>query len=392
MDLSAQRTEVIPYIDFLKDQQTHPVDYIFQMFEKYDIVVLGERDHRDLSQYDLIKKIISDSRFVETVGNVFTEVGAYNRTKWANQILKNEYNTYAEFEEELRHLYRELESWNLIWEKYNFWDFLSYIYSINTKLQPSQKISLFFTDVPFDWSNCNTREDWETFRRNFRNKFWRDSIMGHNMITEYNKILNSDESTRKKALIILNTPHSYQSYTIAENKKLRSATSYIFDEFSDKVANVMINWLPFCKSGRYCGFVANGKWDAAFWALNNPSLGFDFKDSPFGLDNFDANEPQPPLENIKYQDVYTGFIFYGSVVSWDIVIGIPGIIDDMYGIEHMKRFEILFQNNKRTLEDEKEYYNVVRRYKVWHFGDKMSKNRIKRNIRYWLGRRISIGI
>jgi len=385
-NLSAQRAEVIPYINFLKENQTHPVDYIFQLFEKYDIVILGERDHRDLHQYELIEKIISDKRFIENVGNVFTEVGSYNRTEWANQVLKNEYESYADFENKLRPLYRELESWNLIWEKYNFWDFLSSIYRINTKLQSSQKINLFFTDVPFDMNNCHTREDWLTFGQNFKlqNGFWRDSIMGQNMITEYNKILNNENPNRKKALVILNLPHAYQSFTV-DNKKYTPAASYIFNEYPGKVANVMINWLTHCKSGRYCGFVSDGKWDAAFWALGDPSIGFDFKDSPLGMDKFDM--VKLPLENLKYQDLFTGFIFYGGVTSWNIVIGVPGIIDDEFGAEYLRRHKIVISGSNPALESVKEYYNVVRTYKVWDFWDKMSKNRIRRNYKYWIGKK-----
>jgi len=388
--LLAQRPEVIPYINFLKEQQTHPVDYIFQLFEKYDIVIVGERDHRDHLQYELIEKIISDKRFIENVGNVFTEVGSYNRTEWANQVLKNEYESYADFENNLRPLYRELESWNLIWEKYNFWAFLSSIYRINTKLQPSQKINIFFTDVPFDWNDCHTREDWLAFDKNFHDRFWRDSIMGHNLITEYNKILNDENSNRKKALVILNTWHSYQPVVTAENINLKSAASHIFNEYQGKVANVMINYMASNKSGNRDEFVAGGKWDAVFWALNNPLLGFDFKDSPFGIDEFDMWKPT--FKNIKYQDVYTGFIFYGGITSWNIRIGVPGIIDDEFVPEYMRRHKIVIPGKAFTLESAKEYYNVVRTYKPWYFSDKMSKNRIKRNYKYWIGKKIGIGI
>ncbi|MDR2563407.1 MAG: hypothetical protein LBC98_05625, partial [Prevotellaceae bacterium] len=51
---NAQNKEIVSYIDFLQNQKTHPVDYVFELFEKYDIVILGERDHRDISQYELI--------------------------------------------------------------------------------------------------------------------------------------------------------------------------------------------------------------------------------------------------------------------------------------------------------------------------------------------------
>lgn len=54
-----------------------PKEYIFKLFEKSDIVVLGERDHRDTVQYDLIHDILADPRFAEQVGHVYTEIGSY---------------------------------------------------------------------------------------------------------------------------------------------------------------------------------------------------------------------------------------------------------------------------------------------------------------------------
>ena len=375
--IKAQRPEIIPYINFLKEQKTHPVDYIFELFEKYDIIILGERDHRDLYQYELIEKIISDKRFIENVGNVFMEFGMHNRTEWVNQILKNEYATHDEFEKELRYLYREYEFFG-IWEKYNAWSFLSTIYRLNTKLTASQKINLFPTDVSFDWNNCRSREDWLAFNESFslHNRFYRDSIMGNNMVAEYKKILMDDKKNRKKALVIYNSPHSYQSYFAENNKKIRSAASYIFKEFPEKTANVMINWMIIKNNTKY-NFIADGKWDAAFWALNNPSVGFDFKNSPFGTDKFDHY--LPPLTDVKYQDIYTGFVFYGGVTSWNLTAGIPGIVDDEFKQEHLRRNKIL--NDNASFETEKVYFNTVRTSSIY---SDMPLRKIKRNNEKWL--------
>lgn len=50
---------------------TSAVDYVFELFEKYDIVILGERDHRDMSQYQFVSEIISDRRFHSKCGSHF---------------------------------------------------------------------------------------------------------------------------------------------------------------------------------------------------------------------------------------------------------------------------------------------------------------------------------
>ena len=43
----------------------HPLKYIFNLFEYSDIVVIGERDHWDTTQYELILDFQKDPRFVK---------------------------------------------------------------------------------------------------------------------------------------------------------------------------------------------------------------------------------------------------------------------------------------------------------------------------------------
>ena len=68
------------YVDFINDCNTSPVDYVMGLFDRYDVVILGERDHRDTTQYDLIEQIMSDPRFIDQVGLIMTEIGVYNMT------------------------------------------------------------------------------------------------------------------------------------------------------------------------------------------------------------------------------------------------------------------------------------------------------------------------
>ena len=72
--------EIKPLVNFIEQNNSSPVDYIMDLFEKYDIVVIGERSHMEMTQYDLIYQIVSDPRFIAKVGHVFTEVGCYNMT------------------------------------------------------------------------------------------------------------------------------------------------------------------------------------------------------------------------------------------------------------------------------------------------------------------------
>lgn len=75
------------YEDFLASQNLSAKEYILSLFKKYDIVILCERDHRELTQYDLILEVISDEQFRAEVGNVYTEIGNYQRNNFLNEYL-----------------------------------------------------------------------------------------------------------------------------------------------------------------------------------------------------------------------------------------------------------------------------------------------------------------
>lgn len=76
-DLAAQSSPVASVKalhEYADKNGVSPKDYIFKLFEKSDIVVLGERDHRDSIQYNFILDLLADPRFAERVGHVYTEV------------------------------------------------------------------------------------------------------------------------------------------------------------------------------------------------------------------------------------------------------------------------------------------------------------------------------
>lgn len=138
-----------------------PKEYIFKLFEKSDIVVLGERDHRDTIQYDLIHDILADPRFAEQVGHVYTEVGSYNMTDDVNRLLQGVYPTEAVFMDSLYAYYRKSETFYPIWEKSNRVKFLKGIYEVN-RTSP-KKIKLGLTDCEFSWDEIRTVEDFKKF-------------------------------------------------------------------------------------------------------------------------------------------------------------------------------------------------------------------------------------
>ncbi len=163
-DLAAQTPSVASVKalhEYADKNGVSPKDYIFKLFEKSDIVVLGERDHRDSIQYNFILDLLADSRFAERVGHVYTEVGGINLTEDVNRLLNATYATEDDFMDSLYAYYRKGECFYPLWEKYNRIKFLKGLYKINKK--SSRKIHLGLTDINFSWDSIHTVDDYKAF-------------------------------------------------------------------------------------------------------------------------------------------------------------------------------------------------------------------------------------
>lgn len=369
--VSGQNT-VNDYFNFLNQEHLSPKEYIFRLFETNDIVILGERDHRDTTQYDLILEIIADKRFVNNIGHVYTEVGVTNRTEWANAVLKNQYSNDNEFERELVKLYRELD-FNPLWEKYNMYKYLKGIYNINRVLPIEKKITIGLTDIEFDWKGM-TYSKYHDFEKTLYKDIGviRDSIMALNFLKLYDnqKPING----RKKALFIQNQPHAIDVNTSFGKSRVKSTGSYIKDIYSDNVKIVLFNWYNFGAAFYFMphtevGLTDDGKWDAAFELSKHKPVGFDLSNTPFGNMKYYDNYEQ----NIKYKDVADGVIFYKPFYDFVAAIGMPKVVDSSFTEELLNRYIISFgeenSNSKKFIKSPEihkkkwmNYHNTLRTF------------------------------
>ena len=82
--------EIIPYVEFLKNENTSAKDYIIDLFEKNDLVIICERFHPELTQYELFLEISKDPRFIKNVGNIFIETCGRSQEEKIDFLLKSE--------------------------------------------------------------------------------------------------------------------------------------------------------------------------------------------------------------------------------------------------------------------------------------------------------------
>jgi hypothetical protein len=349
------------YIDCLSRVNLSPKDYILQLFENNDIVILGERDHRDTTQYDLILDIIGDKRFIEKVGHVYTEVGVINRTDFGNKVLKSEYKDECDFEEKILELYRELD-FNPLWGKYNMYKYLKGIYHINRNLDEKNKITIGFTDCAFVWKGM-TAGKYHAFLNRIYSGYTRDSIMAFNFIELYEKQIK--KNGRKKALLIQSRPHAIKMDITINSVHIKTVGSYIFDRYGDKTKVVSFNYYKV--EPEPVKLTDDGKWDAAFEMTGCKSAGFNIKDTPFGETKYDYAYGHI----LKYEDMMDGIIYYLPFYKFVGAMGIPDIVDDSFADELFER-TIITESGFRAKamrflgrfvkKKQKKYYNNFRTF------------------------------
>jgi hypothetical protein len=100
--------------------------------------------------------------------------------------------------------------------------------------------------------------------------------------------------------------------------------------------------------------INNSTWDKAFELCGNPSCGFDFETSPFGDDYFDLFPDFGKKDNICYQDIYTGYVYYIPFTKFEEKSGIPYALDNYR--DELKRKHYLGYGDSSRIESEIKYY------------------------------------
>ena len=330
--------ELLPYTNFLEKDHKKAKDYVLDLFEKNDLVIICERDHRENTQYEFLNELISDPKFIQNVGNIFTEVGMRSLNPEINNFIHSTDVANNTKKDKIIELQRRC-SFYPIWEMYNFYSQVEGIYEINQALSQSEKINLYPTDVELKLDSINV---------DYLKKFWyneannRDSLMADYIIENFEKIKKS-ETKRKKALIIMNYRHGFNNnFKQADGSNFDNVGSFLFDKYPGNIANVLINPLGILESKSDIDItwiaLQNGRWDAAFKVSKKNNIGFDFKSTPFGKDKFDYWTFTPHKNN--YQDIYTGFVYYESPTDFKIITGVDGLVDSLFLETYKKRVSL----------------------------------------------------
>ena len=317
------------YITFIKGIKLPAKDYVISLFDNHDIVILCERYHAEVKQYELITDIIKDQRFIDKVGNICTEIGGVNYADSLNNYLKYSADDSIQSLIKLKQFQRDFY-FEPIWSKFSYHTLLKTIFNLNRNLEPSKRINLYPCDDHYDWYSIFSKA-----QRDSLADVKRDSVLAVNISNRFEQIKSEK---RKKLLVILNEYHSFINPEWKDIDGFTSAGQFLSKKYgTQKMANVLINTIGESKQSPET-LIQGGYWDAAFDLAGNPSVGFDFRNSPFGNDHFDyviSNTPK-----LRYKDMFTGMVFYSPIKDHLQVYGVPGIIDSAFKPELYRRWMI----------------------------------------------------
>ena len=319
-----------PYVRFLKKQKTSPVDYVIGLFDKYDVVVLCERAHPEMTQYDFIFDIVKDPRFISKAGMVFSEIGQKGMQEYMDNFMNTDSLSDSQVKEHILHITRN-EAVHPAWSNYNWYQYIERLYKLNRTLPPEKRVRHYFTDAPVDWYAIKNQKDYTEYEHKY---VWhRDSLMAQTVIDTMNR-RNATEGTHKKCLVIMNYRHAFDLTDRLPGVARGNTFEYIKDAFGDRAANVLINTRVITIYPPACGL-----WEEAFKKTGNKPAGFDFRGSPFGADNFDMfpwdiamrgtlGDRSPSASGLlRYRDVFTGYVFINPAEELYWQQSTPGYYD-----------------------------------------------------------------
>ena len=364
--ITAKAQTIIPdslasNVSFIQSQKLSAKDYILSLFDKFDIVVFCERVHDELTQYELLTDLFSDSRFYNQVGNIFMEIGGSNYDDEINNYLLSKNLSPEQSNKKALEIQRN-SSWYPLWERYNYHYLLTSLYQINNPLPEQKKIKLHPTDIAIRWSEITTAGDVIAKIVNPSVQDGRDSVMGNNIVSYITKN-DASASKRKKYFIILNSAHATKGVYTIYNTPTKSAASYVFEKFGDRAANVLVNFGSLLNMTTTSSLpeplpILRGKLDAAFELLGIDDKGFDIKGSPLENQRF---ENMTMLDSsVTNEKVFTGFVFYKSFPRQEEVNGVPGLVDETFKPELIRRYTLWSEITKSFPSDQQfEDYNKI---------------------------------
>jgi hypothetical protein len=351
--------------DFLERQNTSAKEYILSQFQEHDLVIICERDHKEFTQYELLRDVVSDPRFIEDVGVVFTEVGAVNMGERINEFLYSAQTDSIALRHAVTEIFREIHD-TPYWHCYNFPWFLSEIQKINRELGNEEKIELWPSMWAFSWETIRSADDYRLYSERTGPQ---DSAMAAHIIDRFENIKRA--GGKRKALVIMNYKHAFlkDHYDTVSGDVSNNTGAYLARRYGDAVASVYLMGLGIPRQGEYT-VIKDGYWDYLFETSNKTDVGFDLVGTPFGDAEFDVIPRDPIRQHPRFEEMFTGLVFFKPVGEHRLITGWRGFTSPDFAEELRRRIAILSEVEDMGLSDDE-------------INDVLYRNDREKEDRYW---------
>lgn len=129
------------------------VDGILEAFDTHPLVGLGEL-HMLANELNFYTLVVRDPRFAAKVGNVVVEFGGSQHQDILDRYLDGKDVPYAE----LSKVWRNHVAWDPTLEGVGYQTFFAVVRAVNQALPPEQRIRVWLSEPPIDWSSIHTKE------------------------------------------------------------------------------------------------------------------------------------------------------------------------------------------------------------------------------------------
>ena len=204
--------------------QLSAVEYVVRLFDEHDVVVLCERQHDEDSQWEFIYEIVSDPRFIERVGRVFTEYGQVSMQDYLGGLLDSGELTSDKINEGVVHVMRNLNVWP-VWANTNFYTYLTRLRRLNQSLPADRRVHHYLTDKIVVWSDLT---DGQRYREHLRTTDNRDEWMVQTVIETMGRLAQTAQRP-PKCLVVMNYRHAFDLTGRNPESKRRNTYEFLKD-------------------------------------------------------------------------------------------------------------------------------------------------------------------
>ncbi|MDR1653028.1 MAG: ChaN family lipoprotein [Prevotellaceae bacterium] len=291
-------TDTLAFLDYLHKNGQKPVALLINSLKNHKIVMYGEQHFRKNS-WDLLNELIRSPDFSTATGAVFMELSINAQPLLDDFFSSKEKNTNL-----ILNVFRNEELTG--WADRGMYDFLVALWDTNAKLPEGKKIKVFAADFPRPfYNNVTTKEQYEDLTKaSDRNEYMANAVENY---------INST-TDKRNCLFVVGCGHAYKSGALLRGRwqtSGKSAANLLCEIFGkDSVFTICTHAPIISNNGIILGKTRKGIFDWVFAQNGNIPVAFDFKDSPFGKEPYDADaDIRYDIATGSYANNYDGYIF-----------------------------------------------------------------------------------